>query len=1665
MRVAISVIVIALLLAALSPTASAQLPQPSDTTAVPILGAGHDYLSGPAETVSPANGSVSIRVPAILPPGRGITLPYALTYDSTVYYMSGNRAGNPQWFTVNSPFLSQGWGESIPIVSAREASWTTINYNTGGTVHCHYTYNYVFQDASGARHNLNLTNFYNDPGGYCQFSAEAPPGFNGDVITQGSEGPITGSIPADWNYAASVSVTDGNGTVFNFGGTVTASNSFFSYLSSVTDRNGNTITISYNNPFSPTTASYVDTSGRTVLQNSGFRISPETISVSGLGAPYTLNWTTLANSSVAITMQALNGTTCPQLGIGTGGTVVSSVTLPNGKSYTFSYDAHYALVNKMTYPTGGYVRYVWGQNPLSHYGAFTPSGTLSECDMHYSVPAITDRYVSFDGTTEVLHQSFSYSTTWSTSNNAVWTSKQTTVTTIDLVRNSTSTTVYTCSPMGLPQPPDSPPNDQDPFASNTVETTVVHNDTSGSLLKTVTKTWRNERVLLSQENTYPNGQANQTVWNYDSNEMEIERDDYDFGTTAPPNPPGPLLRKTVTTYATFGANHIVDKPSKVQVYDSTGTNLVAETDYTFDTPAGTATSGIVHHGTGCNCGNLTAQSQWLNGSGSKLTTNFTNDDTGQRLSMTDPRGNQTTYSYTDSYSSGTPPGPTNAYLTTVTHPQTSGVSHVEHFAYAYASGEVTSSTDQNNLVTTYKYVDNLARLTETDFPDGGVTTIAYNDNAYNPSTPSPSVTTTKKINTATNLVTLSAMDGLGHVLRSELASDPQGTIYADTAYDGLARLKSVSNPYRSGSDPTTSSGTTTYVYDAIGRKLTETYADNSVLTTAYCAGSTLVTDPTGKWRRSRVDGLGRLVKVDEPNAPGATVASTGCPGTGEPIWVTSYTLDTLGNLKQVVQNGSHQRNFTYDWASRLLTANNPENSTITYNYDSDTNCASPNSFAGLLVSKVDGRGIRTCAQYDALNRGTVLNYSNGDPTITTTYDQSACLGLSACQNIGQRTNVTDAAGSEAWSYQVDATNHRSVHVNQRTTSSIAKTSTYYLDLAGNVTQAVYPTGRVVNYTYNAANRPITAADGSNGITYATDLQTTPSGCLAGAVCYTPQGSFYALSIGQSTGFTGLNLTHTYNNRLQPNEFQASSTGGNAIDITYGFVDPSTNKNAGHVYSITNNLDTTRSQNFSYDQLNRITSALTTSTYATSPAHCWGETYSLDAWANLNSIAATTNSNYIGCTQESGFSATPDGNNHLNIFSYDASGNTQNDGVNSYTWDAESQLKSGGGVNYLYDGDGRRVAKVGSKLYWYGSGGDILAETDASGNTAAEYVFFGGKRIAMLPAGGNPIYYVEDLLGTSRVITTNTGVVCYDADFYPFGGERTPYTNTCPQNYKFEGKERDTETGNDDFGARYYSNRFGRWLSADWSSVPVPVPYANLANPQTLNLYSMVADDPESFADLDGHSGACSTGNPDDCKAQTRQKQVENNPEPAQTTQDQAEAEAARQNAQAQATAQQTAQNTDHGKLDVQLKPNDPLVPGQVTVESGAIINGTVTTNQQLSPGQATVTVSLYDNKDTGNHAPGGSLDLRIAGKVENVTTKVGDQTTTTTRIPIQIMAAQKDQNFGFQGGGTLHFTVTDSKGNAFKGDHKVDVSRAPSKGSGHETTFVKDAGRRTFDVP
>lgn len=92
----------------------------------------------------------------------------------------------------------------------------------------------------------------------------------------------------------------------------------------------------------------------------------------------------------------------------------------------------------------------------------------------------------------------------------------------------------------------------------------------------------------------------------------------------------------------------------------------------------------------------------------------------------------------------------------------------------------------------------------------------------------------------------------------------------------------------------------------------------------------------------------------------------------------------------------------------------------------------------------------------------------------------------------------------------------------------------------------------------------------------------------------------------------------------------------------------------------------------------------------------------------------------------------DGNNHIYGFGYDASGNTLNDGTIAYTYDAESHMATAAGVTYAYDAQDRRVTKSSGKNYLYGLGGEILAETDQNGNVSGEYVFFGGKRVAMIP---------------------------------------------------------------------------------------------------------------------------------------------------------------------------------------------------------------------------------------------------------------------------------------------------------------------------------------------
>jgi RHS repeat-associated protein len=157
------------------------------------------------------------------------------------------------------------------------------------------------------------------------------------------------------------------------------------------------------------------------------------------------------------------------------------------------------------------------------------------------------------------------------------------------------------------------------------------------------------------------------------------------------------------------------------------------------------------------------------------------------------------------------------------------------------------------------------------------------------------------------------------------------------------------------------------------------------------------------------------------------------------------------------------------------------------------------------------------------------------------------------------------------------------------------------------------------------------------------------------------------------------------------------------------------------------------------------------------------------------------------------------------------------------------------------------------LYWYMSPG-IVAESDLSGNLTSEYVFFSGERVARRDGtngSGGVFYYFSDHLKTTDIVTDAQGNIKNESDFYPWGGELQFLANDS-NHYKFTGKERDSETGLDYFGARYYSNGLGRFITPDWAAKATAVPYAEFADPQSLNLYTYVRNVPTTRVDADGH---------------------------------------------------------------------------------------------------------------------------------------------------------------------------------------------------------------------
>jgi hypothetical protein len=750
---------------------------PSFTTARPVeLG-----------FVNVANGNLHMEIPLASPPERG-SLPYVakLVYDSRIWQIVANGTSG-SWQPTN--------------VANSQGGWTFATAGVGGTVSPSTRTSYCYQ----GRILLGVTVNYSDFVWAQRGTRRVFP-----IHTRLVDGCTGSDVSTGAAYA-----TDSSGYhmyVTNYeSATVYAPNGTVVYPSSEgTDPNGNYYTLDPN-------GNVIDTLGRTPVI-----VTPSCNGNSNQTCYDILN-SQGASSRVIVTTESIPVNTLFQKSGVTeysgNMTVIQSVQLPDGQSYQFSYDSgttqgHYGELTGITLPTGGQIGY----------------GYANFSDSYSNVNRWVSGHTSGGGTTN-----FQPAVATTCAPGTVGCEHTVTVT-----KPSGDDAVYTFTLNNGAWP---------------TEVQYYNGPASGgTLLATASTSWNfsnacttdnctgNQYIQKFNQTTTlpaPGGSISRTTqYAYDSTQdMNLTQiSEYNFYTGSLP---ANADRVTTISYLS-GVPNVIDRPTSITV--QAGSTVLAQTNIQYDSTALVPITGVAHHddtnygASYTTRGNPTVISRLISGS-TYATTTLTYDTTGQVVSVTDPNGNVTNLSYADNFyndtgtnppASYTPPAPTNAYLTRVTLPIAGSIA----FGYYWGTGKRALSTDQNGASTYAHFLDSLDRLTNAYLPAGGWKLATYASetqaDAYTgigDASPSPGCSSCRHGE--------AILDGLGRPVESILVNDPDGATEVDTGYDSTGRVESVTNPYRSLSDPT--HGTEQIAYDGLDRALSDQHADGDKVAAYYGA--------------------------------------------------------------------------------------------------------------------------------------------------------------------------------------------------------------------------------------------------------------------------------------------------------------------------------------------------------------------------------------------------------------------------------------------------------------------------------------------------------------------------------------------------------------------------------------------------------------------------------------------------------------------------------------------------------------------------------------------------------------------------------------------------------------------------------------------------------------
>ncbi|HEV2861442.1 MAG TPA: RHS repeat-associated core domain-containing protein [Pyrinomonadaceae bacterium] len=869
--------------------------------------------------------------------------------------------------------------------------------------------------------------------------------------------------------------------------------------------------------------------------------------------------------------------------------------------------------------------------------------------------------------------------------------------------------------------------------------------------------------------------------------------------------------------------------------------------------------------------------------GTYLETHAQFDQYGNPVNFWDERGVQSQKEYSAAHR--------HAYLTrTVTAaPDPSGeYGSAQPFTsdttYDGIRGLVLTTTDANGQVTEFKYQDDagkqdaLNRLRRVNRPDGGWTKTEYNDVVGN-----LFVHVESKLDAARSTHSYQFFDQLGRSSRSLAHETGMTYVAADTRYDLMGRAHQTSNPFRvtvtgagnaSQADYWAASPQaahwTTSEYDTLGRVKTVTLPDSTFVTTDYKGVYTTVTDQALKSRRQKTDALGRIVRVDEPDASGQL------GDLGSPLQPSFYEYDTLGNVVRInqglAQAGADPENslsyiqhryFKYDALSRLTHERQVEQDGAIPTGEADPLTGNANwsrrlvydetldgvKYKGLLTTAEDARRVVTTFRYDRLGRAYLVTYSDGTPSVKSRYDQPRTDTPPAGEpavtfhNKGRLTEVTTDADPttpqtrQLYDYDLAGRTRRQ----RQAVGADAYELRYAYNLGGGLVSERYPSGRVVNYAYDDAGRLLSA--GSGATSYASAMAYKPFGGLESMAL--GNGAVYSMAYSESRlQLSGITLTHGAS-VIQKYEYKYGR-----VDAATGGVDET--KNNGQIARIESTIGAQRQwqQRFSYDSLGRLSSA------GEYRGDDLGQSYLLnydyDQFGNRYQKSERNQNNPVDQYWAEDGAYSPATNRLLSGLTYDPSGNVTIDGrfrMRAYLYDANNRQRQSsatngsGAVRSVYDGAGQRVAtQVGDAV-------TAVFVYDAFGQLAAEY--------APSAAQGGTQYVASDHQGTPRVVMNSAGGgVASRRDYLPFGEDvpssvgmraQTPgYSEADGVRRKYAGMERDDSTGMSHTLWREYDSLSARWTAPD--------PYGGSmepASPQSFNRYSYVNNDPVNKVDPTG----------------------------------------------------------------------------------------------------------------------------------------------------------------------------------------------------------------------